>query len=139
MVKLWFIFKTAMIRPVLDSIREKELHIFSRLKTPQITLDSELVGVRSSTHTDTLVLLELLSRKTFAHKLWVLPSELCSTQTRLYELSFIYWLSNNQSHFNMNFLEPGKSHRHAIKMSIWVFAPWRNGIQSNHWCPSCDK
>jgi len=46
-IKLLFIFKTAMTRPVLDGISVEELHIFSRLKTPQITLDIELAGARS--------------------------------------------------------------------------------------------
>ena len=126
--KLWLLSKTAMTRPVLDGIWVKELHIFLRPKTAQITLDSEWAGARSSTHMDTLAPLESPLGRTSPQTLWALPSELCSTQTRVCERPVAHWVCSSQSHFNMNFLEPRKSDQHGIKMGTSMCASRPNAI-----------
>ena len=119
-VKLWLTFKTAMTRQVLDGIWVKELHIFTRLKTPQITLDSELDGARSSTPMDTLALLESPLEGTSARRLWALPSELCSTQTRVCDQP-VAWASVQQP----------KSFQHELS---WTMKKWSVRHQDGHLC-----
>merc|ERR1711935_1048963 len=97
-VKLCSTSRTVRIRPAPDGTSVKEFASSIRLETLSTILDTEQVGERLSTPTDTTEWSEPVSSRISHLRLWDPPSESCFTQTNLCELAFNLPLIDKSNH-----------------------------------------